>query len=80
MKGRVLIACGLSGYGCSPIAADQSPEIFHRLWSHVTKEAKDDSPSRRVVTNFKIKINAMRYFRQSSVMYKGNTDVRDAIK
>jgi hypothetical protein len=63
MKGRALVACGLSGYGCSSIAASQSPEIFHRLGSDVTKEAKDDSMRRSVVTNFDIEIDAMRYFR-----------------
>jgi hypothetical protein len=63
MKGRALVACRLSGYWCGTIATGQSPEIFHRLGSDVTKEAKDDSMSRSVVTNFDIKIDAMRYFR-----------------
>jgi hypothetical protein len=76
MKGRALVACRLSGYRCGSIAASQSPEIFHRLGSDVTKEAKDDSMRRSVVTNFDIKIDAMRYFRQSSVMQNGYKSVR----
>lgn len=63
MKGRVFIAGGLPGKWCLSIAVDQSSEIFNRLWSHVTKEAKDDSLSCTVVTNFDIKIDTMRYFR-----------------
>jgi hypothetical protein len=75
MKGRVLIAGGLSGYWCGSVAADQSPEIFHGPGSQITKEAKDDSSLSRA--SFNIKIDAMRYFRQSSVTENGNTGNTD---